>query len=87
VFFVRGQCKEGENCTYSHDFEIKLCNYFVRTGRCTSGNRCTFQHNKEERAKFLAEKKILMAEKNEKEAKGGDMDNENENEETSKLEG
>jgi Nuclear fragile X mental retardation-interacting protein 1 (NUFIP1)/CCCH-type zinc finger len=58
VFFVKGTCKQGDLCTYSHDFEIKVCNFFVRSGRCTRGNKCTFSHDKEERAKFLEERKL-----------------------------
>ena len=58
VFFVKGMCKQGDLCTYSHDFEIKVCNFFVRSGRCTRGNKCTFSHDKEERAKFLEERKL-----------------------------
>ena len=55
VFFVKGTCKQGDLCTYSHDFEIKVCNFFVRSGRCTRGNRCTFAHDKEQRLKFIEE--------------------------------
>ena len=57
VFFVKGMCKQGDQCTYSHDFEIKVCNFFVRSGRCSRGNRCTFAHDKIERAKFIEERK------------------------------
>ena len=57
VFFVKGTCKQGESCTYSHDFEVKICNFFVKSGRCTRGNRCTFAHDKDERMKFLEERK------------------------------
>lgn len=57
VFFVKGACKQGDQCTYSHDFEIKVCNFFVRSGRCSRGNRCTFAHDKNERAKFIEERR------------------------------
>ena len=63
VFFVKGSCKQGDQCTYSHDFEIKVCNFYVRSGRCTRGNRCTFSHDKEERAKFLEERKSGVGKK------------------------
>lgn len=57
VFFVKGTCKQGDSCTYSHDFEVKICNFFVKSGRCTRGNRCTFAHDKDERMKFLEDRK------------------------------
>ena len=82
VFFVRGTCKQGDSCTYSHDFEIKVCNFFVRSGRCTRGNKCTFSHNKEERAKFLEEKKLgnNNDKKNSKSENQNDDKNKNKNE-------
>jgi len=74
AFFVRGTCKEGDNCTYSHDFEVKVCNFFIRNGRCQKGNRCTFSHDKEQRAAFLEEKKSSSATSKDKEEGGGDKD-------------
>jgi Nuclear fragile X mental retardation-interacting protein 1 (NUFIP1)/Zinc finger domain/Zinc finger C-x8-C-x5-C-x3-H type (and similar) len=70
VFFVKGSCKQGDQCTYSHDFEIKVCNFFVRSGRCTRGNRCTFAHDKDERAKFLEERKSGGGKKQKEKEKG-----------------
>lgn len=76
VFFVKGSCKQGDQCTYSHDFEIKVCNFFVRSGRCTRGNRCTFSHDKDERAKFLEERKLGGGKKQkEKEKEKGEENN------------
>lgn len=80
VFFVKGSCKQGDQCTYSHDFEIKVCNFFIRSGRCTRGNRCTFAHDKEERAKFLEERKISTEKKQgekKEDDEGGDDDESN----------
>jgi hypothetical protein len=56
-FFARGHCKDGEACRFSHDFEPKMCTFFLRSGRCTRGNRCTFVHDREANKAYREEKK------------------------------
>ena len=54
AFFARGKCTAGEACKFSHDFEPRVCAFFVRNGRCTRGARCTFLHDKAARDSKLA---------------------------------
>uniref|UniRef100_A0A8C6HGH4 RING-type E3 ubiquitin transferase n=1 Tax=Mus spicilegus TaxID=10103 RepID=A0A8C6HGH4_MUSSI len=48
-YFIRGVCKEGDNCRYSHDLSDTpygvVCKYFQR-GYCVYGDRCRYEHSK-----------------------------------------
>lgn len=48
--FVRGQCKYGSMCHYSHDSnsataKSRSCRFFDEAGQCKYGDRCRFEHN------------------------------------------
>ena len=55
VFFARGTCRDADKCKFSHDFEPKVCTYYMKNGRCTRGNNCTYIHDKAARAKLREE--------------------------------
>ena len=47
-FFLRGTCRYGSDCRFSHDIDIsrrapQACRYY-RQGRCRNGNDCRFSH-------------------------------------------
>ncbi|XP_035202710.1 probable E3 ubiquitin-protein ligase makorin-2 isoform X2 [Oxyura jamaicensis] len=46
--FVRGSCRRGRSCRFSHDRKsAPVCRYFQR-GACGYGERCSYQHVQEE---------------------------------------
>ena len=45
-FFVKGNCKDGNNCKYLHDKNV--CRYFFLNGKCRDGDKCNFKHVKNE---------------------------------------
>ena len=42
TFFAKGNCREGDNCRYSHS---DLCPYFARSGQCSRGSNCKLRHD------------------------------------------
>lgn len=50
-FFAKGECRNGDACTFSHDFDeaslqqIDLCIHWASHGSCKKGDECTFQHD------------------------------------------
>lgn len=46
-FYEKGSCRKGEDCTYSHDFEVttlqEVCKFYL-TGNCHKSN-CLFSHD------------------------------------------
>jgi hypothetical protein len=49
-FFAKGECKNGDDCSFSHDVDadalaqIDLCVHFAH-GKCKKGDECTFNHD------------------------------------------
>lgn len=47
LFYIQGVCRDGNNCTMSHDIlpprKLEVCRYYM-IDRCTKGNRCNFMH-------------------------------------------
>ena len=40
--FVKGSCREGDNCSYIHDKNI--CRFYFLNGNCKKGDKCNFKH-------------------------------------------
>jgi Zinc finger domain/Zinc finger C-x8-C-x5-C-x3-H type (and similar) len=43
TFYLRGKCKKGDSCPFTHAGEIVRCMFFVR-GKCKNGDGCKFAH-------------------------------------------
>lgn len=50
IDFGRGKCIKGDTCDYSHDFEPRVCAFFVKFC-CRKGSRCYNIHQAGERGK------------------------------------
>lgn len=53
IHWGRGRCKAGDKCTFSHDFEPKLCDFFLR-GHCKNGFKCFNKHDSAARNEYRA---------------------------------
>ncbi len=42
-FYLKGNCKQRDNCQYIHD--SKICKFFFFNGSCKKGSECQFNHN------------------------------------------
>ncbi|KAI8910206.1 hypothetical protein EDD86DRAFT_204773 [Gorgonomyces haynaldii] len=50
-FYALGQCRNGRNCTFSHeDSASTICQFYVQ-GNCRFGNRCELKHIKPKQQK------------------------------------
>ncbi|KAK1924698.1 hypothetical protein DB88DRAFT_539506 [Papiliotrema laurentii] len=50
--YLRNLCKIGDNCEYTHDFNLRtmpVCVYFVKTGKCELGGECLYFHPRDRR--------------------------------------
>ncbi|CAD6577711.1 MAG: RNA-binding component of cleavage and polyadenylation factor [Tremellales sp. Tagirdzhanova-0007] len=50
--YLRNLCKIGDNCEYTHDFNLRtmpICIWFVRTGKCELGGECLYFHPRDRR--------------------------------------
>jgi hypothetical protein len=54
IHWGRGKCKAGDTCTFSHDFEPRLCEPFLR-GHCKNGFKCYNVHDLAKRAERRAQ--------------------------------
>ena len=47
-YYAQGRCKNGDDCSHSHDFEVKVCKFYVQYGRCnrTRNGGCSFFHDR-----------------------------------------
>lgn len=67
-FFAKGECRNGDACTFSHDFDeaslqqIDLCIHWASHGSCKKGDECTFQHDFDREDPEV--KKKVLAQKN-----------------------
>jgi hypothetical protein len=41
-FFIKGNCRDGDNCKFVHDKTI--CRHFYLKGKCRDGDNCRFKH-------------------------------------------
>uniref|UniRef100_A0A2K5HDV4 RING-type E3 ubiquitin transferase n=1 Tax=Colobus angolensis palliatus TaxID=336983 RepID=A0A2K5HDV4_COLAP len=80
-YFMRGVCKEGDNCCYLHDLSDSLynivCKYFQR-GYCIYGDCCIYEHSKslkqeEATATELTTKSSLAASSSEAESRNSNF--------------
>eukprot|EP01051_Picozoa_sp_SAG22_P003071 SAG22_NODE_144_length_17700_cov_21.959207_17_plen_426_part_01 len=66
-FFLKGKCRDGDNCRFSHATSsktaglqaaaaggAKMCTFFLK-GKCRAGENCRFSHGQEEAAAAEAE--------------------------------
>ena len=55
-YYAQGRCTRGDECTHSHDFEVKVCKFYVQYGRCnrSKAGGCSFFHD---RSAYLEYKK------------------------------
>lgn len=68
IYFARGNCKHGVECSFSHEFEPRLCkNYMVYGGRCHR-QRCSFMHDKQalQEYRVFEKAKLSTADNNDK---------------------
>ncbi|KAJ7325359.1 hypothetical protein OS493_029908 [Desmophyllum pertusum] len=43
-YYIRGECREGDNCRFSHDSkDVPVCHYY-QEGRCLFGKDCWYNH-------------------------------------------
>jgi cleavage and polyadenylation specificity factor subunit 4 len=50
--YLRNLCKIGDNCEYTHDFNLRtmpVCVFFVKTGKCELGGECLYFHPRDRR--------------------------------------
>lgn len=50
--YLRNLCKVGDNCEYTHDFNLRtmpICVWFVKTGKCELGGECLYFHPRDRR--------------------------------------
>lgn len=50
--YLRNLCKIGDNCEYTHDFNLRtmpICVFFVKTGKCELGGECLYFHPRDRR--------------------------------------
>ena len=50
--YLRNLCKIGDNCEYTHDFNLRTmptCVWFVKTGKCELGGECLYYHPRDRR--------------------------------------
>ena len=50
--YLRNLCKIGDNCEYTHDFNLRtmpICVWFVKTGKCELGGECLYFHPRDRR--------------------------------------
>ncbi|KAK3407422.1 hypothetical protein EUGRSUZ_K03477 [Eucalyptus grandis] len=47
VYFLKGSCNRGSNCSFSHSYQAKqpMCKFFFSLQGCRNGDSCSFSHN------------------------------------------
>ena len=47
-YYAQGKCGKGDDCSHSHDFEVKVCKFYVQYGRCNRSKKggCSFFHDR-----------------------------------------
>ena len=53
--YAQGKCKNGENCKFSHNFEPKVCKFYLQHGKCfrSKKGQCSYYHDKSAREEYL----------------------------------
>lgn len=62
--YGRGKCKNGESCAYSHDYEPRVCQFFIK-GYCKQGFKCNHIHDNDARKEYRANNPPTPRTKNE----------------------
>jgi hypothetical protein len=61
--FVRGQCRFGDHCNFSHDRSAFACHAMLTKGRCSKGSHCLFSHDPAMLAERETQRKVSAAQR------------------------